>query len=457
MPLNFSRMPFRPIAGRVAVILLWLLGAAFILIGFNLYDVYLTNIRSWTIITLVASGCLVPTLLVWGGFWRRGIAAKLLVLLWCLPPLAVGSAIAILQLHKYRTLHAQGAPALELGRRFVVGYSSYDNIAPLVSKGLIAGVYLSQRNIKGRSADALRSEIENLQALRRANKLPPLIVAADQEGGIVSHLSPPLTPLPALATLAELPADQRARKAEDFGRLHGVELASLGVTLNLAPVIDLKPNWSRNRFDFHTLINRRAISADPAVTTEIAAAYLHGLQTAGVGGTVKHFPGLGRIRADTHHFRASLDTPTADLEASDWLPFRQTLGASSAALMVGHVAVAALDPARAASHSAAVVDGLIRGKWGFDGIVMTDDLVMGPIYQYGVCAAVVEALNAGVDLLLVAYDGQQFYRIYDCALAAAERGGIDRVAMKKSLARLNARSPGATQAEAGARPPRQLP
>jgi beta-N-acetylhexosaminidase len=116
--------------------------------------------------------------------------------------------------------------------------------------------------------------------------------------------------------------------------------------------------------------------------------------------------------------------------------------------MVGHVAVAAIDPGRAASHSAQVVDGLIRGKWGFDGIVMTDDLVMGPIYQYGVCAATVEALNAGVDLLLVAYDGRQFYRIYDCALAASARGEINRAAMERAIGRLDARARGTTQADA---------
>lgn len=441
-------MSFRHVRTSLATALLWLLGTAFILIGFNLFDVYLTAIRGWTVATILLGSCVVLGLLLQLGYWRRhGVAGKLLVLLWCLPPVAVTAAEAIMQLHKYRTLHAEGHDALQLGRRFVVGYSSYDRIAPLVSKGLIGGIYISHRNIQGRTAEALRSEIAGLQDLRRAAGLPPLIVAADQEGGIVSHLSPPLTALPALATLAALPADERSKTAETFGEVHGLELASLGVTLNLAPVIDLKPAWSRNRFDFHSLINRRAISADPAVTADTAAAYLRGLETAGVKGTVKHFPGLGRIRADTHHFRASLDTPVAELEASDWIPFRSTLQHSAAALMVGHVAVAAIDPLRAASHSAPVIDGLIRGKWGYDGIIITDDLVMGPIYQYGVCAAVVEALNAGADLLLVAYDGLQFYRLYDCAHAAAGRGGIDQTAMQKAIARLDAGSQPTARAE----------
>lgn len=449
--MNFSRIPFRRIAASVGTIVLWLLGAVFVVAAFNLYDVYLTNIRTWTATAILLGGCLALAVLFFCGFWnRRGFAGKLLILLWCLPPFAMGTATAIMQLHKSRTLNAQGPAALELGRRFVVGYSSYDDIAPLVSKGLVAGIYISQRNLKGRTADALRAEIASLQALRRANSLPPLIVAADQEGGIVSHLSPPLTSLPALASLTTLPADERARKAEDFGLLHGHELAGLGVTVNLAPVVDLKPGWARNRFDFHSLINRRAISADPEVTADVATAYLRGLQATGLTGTVKHFPGLGRIRADTHHIRASLNASVATLESSDWRPFRATLAQPGTWLMVGHVAVAAIDPERAASHSAGVIDGLIRGKWGYDGIIMTDDLVMGPIYQHGICRATVEALNAGVDLLLVAYDGRQFYRIYDCARAASASGAIERPAMDKALARLDAQMRRATQADASA-------
>jgi beta-N-acetylhexosaminidase len=447
-------MSFRHVAGWTVAILLWLLGAAFVFVSLNLYDVYLTSIRVRAVVLILAGGVLILGLLLRYGFWsRRGIAGKLLVLLWCLPPITMTSATAILHLNKHRTLHAEGKTALELGRRFVVGYSSYDEIAPLASKGLVAGIYISHRNIKGRTAEALREEIASLQDLRRAAKLPPLIVAADQEGGIVSHLSPPLTRLPALSTLAALPVEERSRKAEDFGRIHALELANLGITLNLAPVVDLQPRWSRNRFDFHSLINRRAISADPAVTTDIVAAYLRGLEAAGVTGTAKHFPGLGRVREDTHHFRARLETPIAELEASDWIPFRQTLARTNAYLMVGHVAVSAIDPARAASHSARVINDVIRGEWGYEGIVMTDDLVMGPIYQYGICAAVVEALNAGVDLLLVAYDGLQFYRIYDCARTAAAQGAIDQIAMEKSIARLNARSPRAAHADAV--PPKQ--
>ena len=92
-------------------------------------------------------------------------------------------------------------------------------------------------------------------------------------------------------------------------------MAALGVNQNLAPVLDLRPEPERNRFDFNTLIGRRAISDDPAIVADIARGLRHpGLEASGVGATVKHFPGLGRVRTDTHHFSADLDTPPEELE-----------------------------------------------------------------------------------------------------------------------------------------------
>jgi beta-N-acetylhexosaminidase len=427
---------------RVATVLLYILAPVLIFLSGNLYDPYLIKIRGWGDIALLVFELAGVAGLFWWGYWRRGgIAGKLLVVLWCLPPLAMASAVTTFYVRKHAVLHSEGKRARELGRHFIVGYSSFDEVAPLAAKGLIGGVYVTRHNIEGRTPDALKSEISRLQALRSTAALAPLIVAVDQEGGIVSHMSPPLTSLPALATLAALPPAERSSKAEAAGRIHGRELAALGITLNFAPVVDLLPTETPNRFDFNTLISRRAIAGDPQVVTEIALAYAQGLEAAGVEATVKHFPGLGRVRQDTHHFLGDIDVPVAELEASDWRPFRAILARSNAYLMVGHVAITAIDPDRAASYSRRVVTDLIRNKWGFEGIVITDDLVMGPIYEHGVCTAVTEALNAGVDLLLVAYDGLQFYRIADCALNASAEGRLDQKMLKASLARLDAKTP----------------
>ena len=114
---------------------------------------------------------------------------------------------------------------------------------------------------------------------------------------------------------------------------------------------------------------------------------------------------------------------------------------SKAYLMIGHVTLTAVDPDRAASHSSLVVDGIIRKKWNYQGVIMTDDLVMGAIYQHNVCTAVVEALNAGVDLLLIAFDGAQFYRIFGCAKQALSQGKLDSAALRESEARLRQTHP----------------
>ncbi len=248
------------------------------------------------------------------------------------------------------------------------------------------------------------------------------------------------------------------KKAEEFGKTHGRELASLGITLDFAPVLDLKPKARRNQFDFNTMTSERAISEDPAVVTDVASAYVRGLEASGVKATVKHFPGLGRVRRDTHIVSADLDTPIEELEASDWRPFRDVLAHSKAGLMIGHVSLTAVDPGRPASHSKAVIDGIIRKRWNYHGVIITDDLVMGAVYGSNICTAVVEALNAGVDLLLVAFDSDQFYRIFACASDAASQNKLNSEMLRDSDARLQKNfaepqpSPASTAAPADARP-----
>lgn len=426
---------------RIGIVLAWFAGLVLVFAAANKNDPYLIALRGTGNIALVVVSMIVAALLVRCGHWRRSIAGKLLIVLWCLPALSMLAAHVSFEWRKRSVMQTDVAQARILGRHFIVGYSSFPEVAVLAEKGLISGVYITRHNVRGSTAEKLKEEISALQARRRAASLPPLIVAADQEGGIVSHLSPPLTRLPALSTLAGLAPDVRAGKAEAFGRTHGQELASLGVTMNLAPLLDLRPDAKRNRFDFNTLIGQRAISDDPLTVAAIARSYIGGLEASGVGATVKHFPGLGRVRADTHHFSADLDTPVDELEATDWIPFRDVLANTKAQLMIGHVTLTSVDPDRAASHSRLVVDGILRKKWNYQGVVMTDDLVMGAIYQRNVCTAVVEALNAGVDLLLVAFDGTQFYRIFACAAAASAEGRLDAAILRDSEARLRAAFP----------------
>jgi beta-N-acetylhexosaminidase len=442
------------IAKRFGLVLAWLAGFAFTLIGIYKNHPVLISLRGPGTIMMVATSLAVIACLVRCGRWkRRGFAGRWLLALWFLPLLSMLSAQASFEDAKRSVLRTEPSVAQHLGRHFVVGYSSFDEVARLAEKGLIAGIYVGKGNVEGRKPAAIKAEIAALQARRRKAGLPPLIVSADQEGGVVSHLSPPLTRLPSLASLAGLSSEARVKKAEEFGKTHGRELASLGVTMDFAPVLDLKPKAKRNRFDLNTMIGERAISDNPALVTEIASAYVRGLQAAGVGATVKHFPGLGRVRGDTHLVSADLDAPVDELEASDWRPFKEVLANSKAELMIGHVGLTAVDPKRPASHSKAVIDGILRKQWNYQGVIITDDLVMGAVYGRNICTAVVEALNAGVDLLLVAFDSAQFYRIFACASDAAAQNRLDLDMLRASEARLGRALPKAASISQGADAP----
>ncbi|MBS1188430.1 MAG: Beta-N-acetylhexosaminidase [Rhodocyclaceae bacterium] len=325
-----------------------------------------------------------------------------------------------------------------LGAHFVVGFRDFESIRPLAERGLIGGIYLSRANLRGASADLIRQKIDALQASRRAAGLPPLFIAADQEGGSVSHLSPLVELLPPLSSLAHAgPADSLPLRAREYGERQGRALANLGVNLNLSPVVDLKPRAADGWPDLHTRIGERAISADPAVVTAVATAYGSGLVRAGVQPTVKHFPGLGRVRGDTHLVKSRLDATPEQL-AADWHPFREVTARTGAAMMLAHVTLPAIDPKHPASLSKAVAQGLLREKWGYRGLLMTDDLNMGAVYADGIGRAATSALDAGVDLLLVSYDPDQYYRALHAAGRAWRMGAIDSLREIDSARRLKA-------------------
>ncbi|MDR2093090.1 MAG: hypothetical protein LBP58_07225 [Azoarcus sp.] len=335
----------------------------------------------------------------------------------------------------------QGGVAMErMGRHFVVGFRDFDELKPLAERGLIGGIYITRRNLAGESVQSLSRRIGTLQEIRRRAGLPPLFVMADQEGGKVSHLSPLIEPMPALANLLADGMENLEARARAQGERQGRELANLGINMNLSPVVDLKPEQKSDWADLHTRIERRAIAADPWIVTRVATAYGAGLVASGIQPTVKHFPGLGRVRGDTHLVEASLSTdPVA--RAADWLPFREVTARTGAAMMLAHVRLPDIDPHATASTSRALVQGVLRNKegegWNYQGILITDDLNMGAVYAGGIGRAAAAALDAGVDLLLVSYDPDQYYRALHAAAKAWRSGGIDIGREAESAKRLD--------------------
>lgn len=371
------------------------------------------------------------------GHWRNtGWSA--IAICWLASLSLAGTQTLQFQWYRHQVLQSTAAEVRQLGAHMVVGYRNIDSARELAQKGLIGGIFLSAENIKGRTANEIAMEIDSLQALRRDWGLPELLVCVDHEGGAVSRLTPPLPASPSLqALLALVPEADVLKTAYAYGLQHGRELASVGVNINLAPVADLTSPAGGPIAASRSLMHLRSISADPLRTAKAVQGYVRGLERGRVLGTVKHFPGLGRVAVDTHLLPASIDATVAELEQTDWIPFKAGLVESKALLMVGHVKLRAVDAQRLASQSPPVID-IVRTKWAHDGVLITDDLTMGAVLLVGTDSSGVSAIDSGIDLLLVSYDIDRYYEILYHLIQAKKNGALDESMLVKSDARLKA-------------------
>ncbi len=250
-----------------------------------------------------------------------------------------------------------------------------------------AGFILFKRNCQ--SPDQVRALVGELRASVGRADAPVLI---DQEGGRVARLQPPhWRKYPAPATLGAL-GGERAREAVRLSaRLIADDLAALGITVDCLPVLDLPQPGA------DPVIGDRAYAGDPAVVARLGKAACAGLLEGGVLPVIKHIPGHGRAQVDSHFSLPRVTASRAELDATDFMPFRALADMPWA--MTAHIVYAAIDPETAATLSPIVIREVIRGSMGFDGVLVSDDLSMkalgGPI---GARAG--RALAAGCDLAL---------------------------------------------------------
>ncbi|MGB6065179.1 MAG: glycoside hydrolase family 3 N-terminal domain-containing protein [Desulfomonilaceae bacterium] len=406
---------------------------------------FLAEFRPWALLGLIV----IPLSVILAELWLLVSSRSEQQALRALCALGLLAAVLVLSVtlalearfrwDRYQVLHADPVRLERLGRHFIVGYRSLAEIRELVRLRAIAGVFISGSNARGKSISDIAKQIKSLQQIRQVQNLPPLWIATDQEGGPVSRLSPPLTRLPALSEIVTRYSDMNRlqRAVRELATEQARELAQVGVNLNFAPVVDVNHNV-KNPGDRYTRIYERAISADPAVVAQVAAWYCAALEDAGVHCTLKHFPGLGRVSGDTHLHPANLATPLTELTKADWVPFRALMRDGKAFTMLAHVRLTAIDSKRPASMSPGVISGLLRDDWKYDGVLITDNFSMMAVYRSrdGMDDGSIEALNAGVDLILVSWDPDQYYRIMYALLKADRQGRLDRRMLRKSSQRL---------------------
>ena len=353
--------------------------------------------------------------------------------------IATASAESEFRSARERVLNADPQRLAKLGRHIIIGYNTRADIDALMERRAIAGIFLTGAYSANKSIAAMASDIAALQAMRPRQGLPPLWVATDQEGGGVSRLSPPLPFLPTLADIIARKSDtaDREHAVAHYAKQQARDLAAIGVNLNFAPVVDINYG-TYDPTDRLTLINTRAIAKDPGTVTEVARTYCATMIRFHIHCTLKHFPGLGRVIGDTHLKPAELSAMPDELAATDWLPFRSLMSDPNIFTMLSHARLTAIDQNQPASTSHAVIEGLLRDQWKYEGILVTDDFSMGAITgtREGVGGSAVSALNAGVDLILVSYDPEQYYPLMDALLQADREGRLNANALARSDERL---------------------
>ena len=276
----------------------------------------------------------------------------------------------------------------------------------------------------------VRELTESLQRLAQDLDLPPLLIAADQEGGQLMAIGDGTTPLPGNMALGATGSAELACKA---GAVLGQELAAMGINVNYAPSCDVNVN-PRN-----PVIGIRSFGENPQEVARLAAAIIDGIQSAGVAATAKHFPGHGDTGGDSHHRLPSVPHYLERLQQVEFPPFQAAIAAGAKLVMTAHLALPAFDgpDAPPATLSRNILHGLLREQLGFEGVIVTDAMDMKAIRQGEALGKdAVKAVAAGADLLLLTSNPGDQRRVHQSLLQASRKGGLDREAVNASIERI---------------------
>ena len=275
-----------------------------------------------------------------------------------------------------------------------------EGLSELLRKYRFGSVILFAPNF--RSTEQVFQLTKDMQEAATADGGIPLLIATDQEGGIVYRMGQG-TSMPGNMAIA---AAGNIEDAEKAGGIIGRELSAVGINTNLAPVADVNSNAS------NPIIGVRSFSDDPAMVSQFAAAEIKGLSESGVITCAKHFPGHGNTDVDSHTGLPMVDKSLDELEATELVPFRKAIDSGVDMIMTAHILYPQIDDTtvfsekletevnRPATLSEKIITGLLKKEMHFSGVVLSDDLGMGGISnQFDTAQAAAEVLKAGVDMI----------------------------------------------------------
>ena len=320
----------------------------------------------------------------------------------------------------------QAPLSVKVGQLIMAGFNgtTAGRAADLISRYHLGNVVLAGGNIG--TPDDVLALTSGLQERAAAENGEGMLIAIDQEGGIVRRLGEPFTQFPPAREIGCVGSAEFSRQA---GQIAGSEMMAVGINVNLAPVADVVDNPE------NTVIGDRAFGTTPEDVIQAIVPYVAGLRSTGAAATAKHFPGHGSTTGDSHDGPVTIDKTRDELERTQLAPFR-ALAQTADIFMMANVDFPAIDPSGVPAGLSAPMIRLLRDDFGFDGVIATDSLVMGAIQErWTTGQAAVMALNAGADLLLVS-KGDAVAPMHDSVIAAVEDGSLSEARIDEALSRV---------------------
>jgi beta-N-acetylhexosaminidase len=287
----------------------------------------------------------------------------------------------------------------------------------------IGGMILYAHNIVNETQ--LKKFIEEIRELKGT----PLL-AIDEEGGRVARIANnenfDVPKYESMAAIAESDDPEEAYKA---AFTIGSYVKKYGFDIDYAPVADVNTNPD------NIVIGPRAFSDDPETAAKFVVSYLNGLESAGVIGTLKHFPGHGDVSTDTHYGYASTDKTWDEMLKCEMIPFKAGIKAGAQMIMTAHIAAPNVSgDDLPATLSPVILQDKLRGELGFDGVIVTDAMDMGAITkQFSNTEAAIKSIQAGVDVVLCS---REFTQVFDAVVKAVEKGEIKESRIDESVKRI---------------------
>lgn len=307
------------------------------------------------------------------------------------------------------------------------GTALTSDVASMVRRCHFGGVMLWDVNIE--SPEQVAGLVDDLQQLALADAGLPLFVSIDHEGGAVSRLKWPATALPSAMAVAATGSLDHARS---WARVIGQELRALGVNVDYAPVLDV------NSEPANPVIGIRSFGDSPVLVADMGVAVIQSLHECGLMATAKHFPGHGGSAVDSHLDLPIINRSRQLVYSQDLPPFGAAINAGVDTIMTAHAVYPALANDRLpATMSREILTGLLRDRMGFQGLIITDALVMRAVTSHlPLAEAAVLSIRAGADLVLTLAAPDEQIRVFEEIVRATRQGRISEAALDDSVARI---------------------